>query len=129
MNYEQRIQALRSLRSRIASGVIDNTLSSIDSDIPGWVGGLSKEQYQSYIHTISRDTDEMVSQKQLFENEMDQRIQSIQNQFDNEYSTHTGYFTLRQDVDPVRNRQIKLQYLNRLYVDDSVKNKLRRNFF
>lgn len=129
MNYKERISALESFKASISGGTIEDSASSFTTEISGWAGGeTAKSGYDGYVNKVKADTAKITGKRDSFTNKIDERISTIQARFDEEYNLNSWYFQMKQDSDPLKDKEKKRHQLNILSIDDSVKAKIRQNF-
>lgn len=111
MNYQERISALQSFKSAISAGTIEDTAASFTTDITGWSGGeTAKQGYDSYVNKVKKDTAKAVTKKSSFIDKIDERINSIQTKFNNEYATYSSQISALYDKD-LKKREKKTELL------------------
>ncbi|MBP2099095.1 hypothetical protein [Enterococcus rivorum] len=128
MNYEQRISALEQFKSSISNGTIEDNASSFSENVSGWKGGTAKDKYKTYISKVKKETSKAVTKRAAFLSKVDERIAYVQAKFNAEYQSYSAYFIGISDVDPIKDKQKKRIKLNGMSMDESVRNKIRRNF-
>jgi hypothetical protein len=125
MNYQERISALENFKSVISAGMIEDNVSLCSEEVSEWSECSSKEKFKTYITKIKEDASKSSGKKADFLDDIDKQISAIQLKFDQEYYSYRTLFFSKDDKDPVKDRQLKIDRLSNLSIDDSVKRKIR----
>lgn len=117
MNYKERMTKLRALKQSL--GDVDDTVSTISSDVGDWTGGMSKNKYITYIDLVKTDTTNLLNSKGSIVEQINKIIQTIQRKFDQEYMVG------KMMLSSIEEKDKKLQKINEMTFDESVKDKLK----
>ncbi|MFA8437462.1 hypothetical protein [Pueribacillus sp. YX66] len=128
MDYTARIQQLETLRSSVSSKQISSleVVLNFSGEIPSWNGGVSQDGYLDLIQDTKEQVSSIYSAKPSLLDAIDTRITQLKAKIESQYNQHLYVVNRTYDSeDPVRNRQLKRQALNRLtYLDSTVRARL-----
>ncbi len=128
MDYTARIQELENLRSSISTKKINSVddINQFSGAIGSWKGGESHHGYNELIEETKTKVTSIHSAKPSLLEAIDIRITQLQAKIESQYNNHLYVVNRTYDSeDPLKNRQLKRQALNKLtYLDSTVKSRL-----
>lgn len=90
MDYQQRIDKLNDLKTKIDSINIENSFSSQSTEVAGWEGGKSKEKFIQCIEDMQKDVKSLVDYIHSFSSELSGYISKVKAEFDEKVNSEVS---------------------------------------